>query len=130
MCPRLGTGEEPCADSGPRGTGVQDGRQRSSGGDAPGSDDRNINCGKDLGEQPEQRRRATHMPAGFHALGNHDVASGADGGQRLIEGADLPERQRATGVDAVHHHGIRITPEHVDDACAGGRELELLGHAR
>jgi hypothetical protein len=111
---------------GPGGTGVQGGRRRRSGGDATGRDDGNIYCRNDPGEQREHRRRTADMPAGFHALGNHDVASGVGGGQRLIEGADLPEGERAAGVDAVHDHGIRIAPKHFDNAGAAGGELQLL----
>ena len=130
MRPRLVTGEESRADSGRCGTGVQDGGQRLSGGDATGSDHGNSDGGYDLGEEGAQWRRAAEMPARFDTLGNHDVASGVSGAQRLIEGADLPERQGAPGVDAVHDDGIRITPKHVDNACVGGRELELVGPSR
>lgn len=70
------------------------------------------------------------MPAGLHPLGNNRVAAGLRRRQRLAERTNLPEGQRPAGVDALHHGGIRIAPEHIDDPGTASGKLKLLGSHR
>jgi hypothetical protein len=70
------------------------------------------------------------MATRLDPLGDHRVAAGVSGGYCLVERADLPKGDRATSMDALHHRGVGITPEHIDDACAPGRQLEIRGSRR
>ena len=126
----LGGGQEAGAHPGCASASVQGRGQRGAGGDAAGGDHGHLDGRDDLPEQRGQRRRAPHMATGLDPLGDHRVAAGVDGGHRLVERADLPEGDRAAGMDALHHGGVRITPEHIDDAGATGRQLELPGSRR
>jgi hypothetical protein len=117
----FGGGKKAGAHSSCSSASVQGLGQRGAGGDAPGGDHGHLDRRDDLPEQRGQWRRAPHMATGLDPLGDHRVAAGVDGGHGLLDRADLPKGDRAAGMDALHHGGVRITPEHIDDACATGR---------
>ena len=69
------------------------------------------------------------MTAGFDALRDDGVAPGVDRGARFVIRADLPERVRVACVDARHHRGIGVAPEHVDDVGGARHRVELVAAA-
>jgi hypothetical protein len=127
VCARLGRGHETRAHPTSGGTRGDGGGETAPVGDATAGHDRNVDGVENLAQQRPQAAIAVHAPAALGAPRHDQVAARVGRGSRLVDRADLPARQCATGVHPLHQRRIDVPVVEVHVAAAGCGHVEDVG---